>query len=228
MHPLDTLDTPAAVLDVARLQHNLTHMQQRISALGVALRPHIKTSKCLAVVQQQLALGLEPEALGLAAHRIDTSPFFARWTELRRRQALLAAHFNVRALNGCADCNGCRNDCPINLGDPSFVPNAAIRRLAAGDLDGVIASRDAWKCHECYTCHDRCCQQYSMMEIFRIIKQLSMAHGVVPGGVADGVATVRNTGTMIAGSEAARKRLKLPAQTKTGADELARLLSEGT
>jgi D-serine deaminase-like pyridoxal phosphate-dependent protein len=57
MHPLDTLDTPAAVLDVARLQHNLAHMQQRISALGVALRPHIKTSKCLAVVQHQLALG---------------------------------------------------------------------------------------------------------------------------------------------------------------------------
>ena len=59
MHPLDTLDTPAAVLDVARLQHNLAHMQQRINALGVALRPHIKTSKCLAVVQQQLALGAQ-------------------------------------------------------------------------------------------------------------------------------------------------------------------------
>lgn len=59
MHPLDTLDTPAAVLDVARLQHNLAHMQQRIRALGVALRPHIKTSKCLAVVQQQLALGAQ-------------------------------------------------------------------------------------------------------------------------------------------------------------------------
>ena len=59
MHPLDTLDTPAAVLDVARLQHNLAHMQQRIRSLGVALRPHIKTSKCLAVVQQQLALGAQ-------------------------------------------------------------------------------------------------------------------------------------------------------------------------
>lgn len=56
---LDSLDTPAAVLDVARLQHNLARMQQRISALGVALRPHIKTSKCLAVVQQQLALGAQ-------------------------------------------------------------------------------------------------------------------------------------------------------------------------
>lgn len=59
MHSLDTLDTPAALLDVTRLQHNLAHMQQRISALGVALRPHIKTSKCLAVVQQQLALGAQ-------------------------------------------------------------------------------------------------------------------------------------------------------------------------
>jgi D-serine deaminase-like pyridoxal phosphate-dependent protein len=59
MHALDTLDTPAALLDLARLQHNLQRMQARISALGVALRPHIKTSKCLAVVQQQLALGAQ-------------------------------------------------------------------------------------------------------------------------------------------------------------------------
>ncbi len=56
---LHTLDTPAAVLDLARLQHNLQRMQARINALGVALRPHIKTSKCLAVVQQQLALGAQ-------------------------------------------------------------------------------------------------------------------------------------------------------------------------
>ena len=59
MHPLATLDTPAALLDTTRLQHNLQHMQQRISGLGVALRPHIKTSKCLAVVQRQLALGAQ-------------------------------------------------------------------------------------------------------------------------------------------------------------------------
>ncbi len=58
-HPLHTLDTPAALLDVARLQHNLARMQTHIGALGVALRPHIKTSKCLAVVQRQLALGAQ-------------------------------------------------------------------------------------------------------------------------------------------------------------------------
>ncbi len=59
MHDLSTLDTPAALIDEPRLQHNLLQMQQRISSLGVALRPHIKTSKSLPVVQRQIALGAQ-------------------------------------------------------------------------------------------------------------------------------------------------------------------------
>lgn len=173
-----------------------------------------------------LALGLEPDELGISAHRIDTNPFFARWTELRLAQEELSAHFNVKALAGCANCNGCRSDCPVNLGDPTWAPNEIIQRLAAGDLDGVIESKEAWKCHECYTCSDRCCQNYSMMEIFRIIKHLSVERGVMPGGVAEGINTVRTTGAMIAGSEAARKRLKLPPSAKTGATELADILAD--
>lgn len=173
-----------------------------------------------------LALGLEPDELGLPAHRVDTNPFFARWAELRLAQENLAAHFNLKGVVGCAECNGCRNDCPVNLGDPTWVPYQVISRLAAGDLDGVIDSKAAWKCHECYTCADRCCQSYSMMEIFRTLKHLSVERGVVPSGVADGIATVRSTGAMIAGSEAARKRLKLPTSSKTGADELATILGE--
>lgn len=173
-----------------------------------------------------LALGLEPNELGVPAHRIDTDPFFARWAELRRCQDVLAPHFDLKGLTGCAECNGCRNDCPVNLGDPTWVPNDVIRRLAAGDLEGVIASRAVWKCHECYTCLDRCCQNYSMLEIFRTLKHLSIEHGVVPSGVADGFNTVRNSGSMIAVSEAARKRLKLPAAAKSGATELAALLAD--
>lgn len=173
-----------------------------------------------------LALGLEPDALGVAAHRVDTDPFFQRWQLLRQQQEELARHFNLTALTGCAECDGCRNDCPVNLTDPTWVPNEIIRQLAAGDLEGVLASRAAWKCHECYTCADRCCQSYSMLEIFRALKHLSVERGIVPDGVADGIASVRTTGAMISGSEAARKRLKLPAQAKSGAEELAALLKE--
>jgi D-serine deaminase-like pyridoxal phosphate-dependent protein len=54
-----TLTTPAAVLDRSRLQHNIDRMQQRMAALGVRLRPHVKTSKSWPVVQAQLAAGAQ-------------------------------------------------------------------------------------------------------------------------------------------------------------------------
>ncbi|MFJ1299053.1 DSD1 family PLP-dependent enzyme [Pseudomonadota bacterium AL_CKDN230030165-1A_HGKHYDSX7] len=51
------LDTPAAVVDRARLAANIARMQDHMNALGVALRPHVKTTKCLEVVQAQIAAG---------------------------------------------------------------------------------------------------------------------------------------------------------------------------
>ncbi|MEX3969924.1 DSD1 family PLP-dependent enzyme [Paraburkholderia caribensis] len=54
---LQSLNTPAALIDVARMNHNIARMQRRLDALGVAFRPHVKTSKCEPVVQAQLAAG---------------------------------------------------------------------------------------------------------------------------------------------------------------------------
>ena len=51
------LDTPAAVVDRTRLATNIARMQDHMNALGVALRPHVKTTKCLEVVQAQIAAG---------------------------------------------------------------------------------------------------------------------------------------------------------------------------
>ncbi|MFP6560639.1 DSD1 family PLP-dependent enzyme [Paraburkholderia sp. B3] len=56
---LDSLDTPAAVIDVRRMSKNIASMQARTNALGVKFRPHVKTSKCLDVVQAQLSAGAQ-------------------------------------------------------------------------------------------------------------------------------------------------------------------------
>ena len=58
-HPLAALDTPAAVIDLARMQRNIARMQQRMNALGVRFRPHVKTSKCTPVARAQLAAGAQ-------------------------------------------------------------------------------------------------------------------------------------------------------------------------
>lgn len=43
------LETPALLLDAPRLQANLRRMAERMAELGVRLRPHVKTAKCLPV-----------------------------------------------------------------------------------------------------------------------------------------------------------------------------------
>ncbi len=51
------LETPLLLLDQARMERNIHRMQARMDTLGVAFRPHAKTSKCATVVQRQLAAG---------------------------------------------------------------------------------------------------------------------------------------------------------------------------
>jgi len=53
------LDTPAALIDTRRMQNNIARMQRRMNELGVKFRPHVKTSKCVPVVQAQLEAGAQ-------------------------------------------------------------------------------------------------------------------------------------------------------------------------
>ncbi|MDQ2781575.1 MAG: alanine racemase [Actinomycetota bacterium] len=57
--PVDLADlpTPALLVDVARCEANIATVAGSFSAAGVALRPHIKTSKCLEVVRRQYEAG---------------------------------------------------------------------------------------------------------------------------------------------------------------------------
>lgn len=71
---LESLNTPAALIDVARMQHNIERMQQRMNALGVRFRPHVKTTKCEQVVQAQMNAG----ARGITVSTLkEAEQFFA-------------------------------------------------------------------------------------------------------------------------------------------------------
>jgi D-serine deaminase-like pyridoxal phosphate-dependent protein len=59
MNTLASLPTPAALIDVPRMQHNIARMQQRMDALGVRFRPHVKTSKSTPVIRAQIAAGAQ-------------------------------------------------------------------------------------------------------------------------------------------------------------------------
>ena len=69
----DDLETPAVVVDVERLERNLTRMADSAAAAGVALRPHAKSHKCLEIARLQLAHG----ATGLTVATLAEAEAFA-------------------------------------------------------------------------------------------------------------------------------------------------------
>jgi D-serine deaminase-like pyridoxal phosphate-dependent protein len=54
---LADIPTPAALIDEARMLRNIARMQQRMNALGVRLRPHVKTTKCIESTMRQKSAG---------------------------------------------------------------------------------------------------------------------------------------------------------------------------
>lgn len=73
MPSLHEIPTPALLLDIDVLDANLGRMAERARTLGVALRPHIKTHKCIEIGRRQQDLG----ARGLTVSTIEEARAFA-------------------------------------------------------------------------------------------------------------------------------------------------------
>lgn len=67
-----SIETPAVVVDEAKLEANLQAMQQKANANGISLRPHVKTHKSLEIGRRQLAHG----AVGLTVASVDEALVF--------------------------------------------------------------------------------------------------------------------------------------------------------
>ncbi len=71
---ISDLSTPAALIDITRMERNISRMQLRMNRLGVSFRPHVKTSKCVNVTQAQIKAG----ARGITVSTLkEAEQFFA-------------------------------------------------------------------------------------------------------------------------------------------------------
>src|ERR1051325_5448922 len=75
MMNLNTLKTPCLILDLERVKRNAARINDRVRALGVGLRPHIKTHKSIEVARIQteghsraITVSTLAEATAFAAH----------------------------------------------------------------------------------------------------------------------------------------------------------------
>jgi D-serine deaminase-like pyridoxal phosphate-dependent protein len=66
------LDTPALIVDIDKLKHNITDMAEFAASQGIQLRPHAKTHK----TPQIAALQLEAGAVGLTVAKLSEAEVF--------------------------------------------------------------------------------------------------------------------------------------------------------
>jgi D-serine deaminase-like pyridoxal phosphate-dependent protein len=70
--PVEALDTPAVIIDLDRVDRNITTLQNAVSAAGADFRVHIKTHKTPALAHRQLAAG----AVGITAAKLSEAEVF--------------------------------------------------------------------------------------------------------------------------------------------------------
>lgn len=165
--PWTDADTPALLVDLDRLEHNIARMAAVARAAGVALRPHFKTHKSVEIARRQVTAGAVgmtvaklDEAAALVdggitdvflAHQLVGPPKLQRAMDLASRTRLILAVDSVvgaRAIAAAAQAAGLRipilieidcglRRCGILSADAAHLANA-IADLPGISLEGVF------------------------------------------------------------------------------------------
>jgi D-serine deaminase-like pyridoxal phosphate-dependent protein len=108
------LDTPRVVVDLARVVANIDRLQREMDRRGMALRPHAKTHKSVAVARMQLAGGARGITVGtlgeaevfVGAGIEDVFLAYPIWTEGPKADRLRAIHATAPAMRVGIDSIG--------------------------------------------------------------------------------------------------------------------------
>lgn len=69
----EALDTPAVVIDLDTVERNIARVQNHLAALGLAVRPHIKTHRLVRLAKAQIAAG----AVGICCQKLGEAEVMA-------------------------------------------------------------------------------------------------------------------------------------------------------
>jgi len=70
---VDELETPVPIVDIDRLETNISRLQAYLNEHGIANRPHIKTHKIAEIAQMQMDAG----AVGITCQKVSEAEVMA-------------------------------------------------------------------------------------------------------------------------------------------------------
>jgi D-serine deaminase-like pyridoxal phosphate-dependent protein len=127
-----TVDTPALLVDLDRLDANIAAMAEHARAGGVALRPHFKTHKSVAIARRQLDAG----AAGITVATLDEAEALIDGGV----EAPILVAFQIVAAPKLERAVRLAGRVPLTLAIDS--PEGAARLAVAADAAGIVL--DVW------------------------------------------------------------------------------------
>ncbi len=145
------IETPAAIVDLDRLERNLIRWQAECDRLGLKNRPHVKTHKCVEIARRQIALGavgVTCQTLFEAETMVDAGiddvlipvniigkPKLDRLARLHERSRVTVTVDDIRLLPQLTEAAGTRPlrvlvDCDTGLGRTGVATPDAAAELA--------------------------------------------------------------------------------------------------
>jgi len=141
---LRDLATPCLVLDRGILTRNIRTMAADVAGHGIALRPHMKTAKCIEVARMALDAG----AKGITVSTLAEAEYFAR---AGLRDMIYAVGITPQKLDRVAALNAGGADIAVITDDPETAraiaahpgPVRALVEIDSGEHRGGMAAADA-------------------------------------------------------------------------------------
>ena len=109
-----------------------------------------------------------------------TAPIRKHEFDLQFKRGILEKHGGEN-LKHCFQCGTCTSDCPIARYSDSYRPRTLIRMIQLGLKERALSSETLWLCAACYTCTDRCPQDVEVASVIRILRNIAVEQGFVPG-----------------------------------------------
>jgi heterodisulfide reductase subunit B len=177
-----------------------------------------------------ISFGLDPAEMGMDIHYKYSAgqeeELLKCVMEPTEVEEGLSAGVTSAQLEICESCGACTDDCSTAMSVSDYHPDEILELVIAGKLDEALQRPDIWYCMNCHECTQHCPQNFGMVKLIVMLKNLAVQNGIVPEVVANRRMQLQDSSYSFEPNEELRSRLGLDEIKGTNIETFRKLIEE--